>query len=509
MTRTTSRTARLAAWTAAHPWAGLTVWSAVVFLVAASVARAFTYPPLGSGDEPAHLDYVITVWHGHLPVFENGLTYKAPFGVVVPVQWVSQHPPLYYVLLAPVLGPLWDSGHALVAVMAGRFASALLIACSVPAAAWGAWRAFPGNRRLPGAVAVLTALCGIVIQQGSSIYNDALYYPLIVLAFAIAGAALRSGVGPKLLVAAVLVAAAGMSTRLSFGLWLVALVVALLLARDVRLWRLRGLLARVVAAVLPVVAAVAASGWFYVRNKQLSGNYSGRHADWGLQSFGRVERPVPVVAHDPFFWRGIFGVYRGVVDPLSWSTWLLLLVPLLLAVLVGVSALVFRRTRTAAAGTPRSVERATIRDARRDRLSTLLIVAMSVVVTALLVYTELDYVSGGGGANTRYGMTVLPVIVLAMAAGLTGWRRASGVLVLLWIALAMQPYLSLVDLSVTGIVPHAASVVRLTFAVSVVALVGCVIGAFLDSGVVRDARDAGRARRAAAQDRRASASSTR
>ena len=506
MTRATSRTTRLTAWTAAHPWAGLTVWSAVVFLVAASVARAFTFPPLASGDEPAHLDYVITVWHGHLPVFEHGLTYKAAFGVKVPVQWVSQHPPLYYVLLAPVLGPLWDSGHALQAVMAGRFASALLIACSVPAAAWGAWRAFPGNRRLPGTVAVLTALCGIVIQQGSSIYNDALYYPLVVLAFAIAGAALRSGVGPKLLVAAVLVAAAGMSTRLSFGLWLVALVVALLLARDVRLWRLRGVPARIVAAVLPVLAAGAASGWFYLRNRELTGNFSGRHAEWGIRVIGRVERPVADIAEDLSFWRGIFGVYRGVVDPLSWSTWLLLLVPLLLAVLVGITVLIRRGPRDAASGTPRSVERAAVRDARRDRLSTLLIVAMSVVVTALLVYTEVDYVSGGGAANTRYGMTVLPVIVLAMAAGLTGWRRASGVLVLLWIALAMVPYLSLVDLSVTGIVPHAASVVRLTFAVSMVALVGCVIGAFLDSRVVRDA---GRARRAAAQDRQASASSTR
>ncbi|PZE68099.1 hypothetical protein [Curtobacterium sp. MCBD17_021] len=501
MTAPAPRTARVAAWVAAHPWAGITVWSAVVFLLAASVARAFTYPPLNGGDEPAHFDYIITVWHGHLPVFEDGLTYRAPFGAGVPVQWVSQHPPLYYVLLAPVVGPLFDSGHALVAVMAGRLASAVLIACAVPAAAWGAWRTFPGARRLPGAVAVVTAMAGIVVQQGSSIYNDALYYPLVVLACAIAGAALRSGVGPKLLVAALLVGAAGMSTRLSFALWLIALVVAVLLAPHVRLGRLAGVPARIVAAALPVLAAGAASGWFYLRNKRLAGNYSGRHADWGLQHMGRVESSVTDVVQSASFWRGTFGIYRGVVDPLSWSTYWLLLLPLVLAVLAGIWVLVSRRRRvTHDAGATRSVARASVRAVRRDRLSTALVVAMYVVVTALLLATQVQYVSGGGAANTRYALTALPVIVVAMAAGLTAWRPLSGVLVGLWIAGAMPPYLSLVDLYVTGIVPHAATVVRLAFAVSLIGVLGCALGAFLDSGILRDARAAGRDEPAAAPE---------
>jgi hypothetical protein len=495
MTRTDTRTARFVAWTTAHPWAGITVWSAVLFVLAASVARAFTYPPLNGGDEPAHFDYIITVWHGHLPVFEKGLTYRAPFGAGVPVQWVSQHPPLYYVLLAPIVGPLFDHGHALLAVLAGRCASAVLIACAVPAAAWGAWRTFPGARRLPGAIAVVTAMSGIVIQQGSSIYNDALYYPLVVLACAIAGAALRSGVGPRLLVGAVLVGAAGMSTRLSFALWLIALVVAVVLAPHVRLGRLTGIPARVVAAALPVLGAVAASGWFYLRNKRLAGNYSGRHADWGLQHMGRVESPVTDVVQNPGFWRGTFGIYRGVLDPLSWSTYWLLLVPLALAVLAGVWFLVRRRSVSPAdAEASRSIARASVRADRRDRLSTALVVAMYVVVTVLLIATQVQYVAGGGAANTRYALTAMPVLVVAMAAGLTAWRPLSGVLVGLWIAAAMPPYLSLVDLYVTSIVPHAATIVRLTFAVSLIGVLGCVLGAFLDSGILRDARRARRSR---------------
>jgi hypothetical protein len=500
MTRPASRTARLAAWTADRPWAGITVWSAVVFLLAASVARAFTYPPLNGGDEPAHFDYIITVWHGHLPVFEKGLTYRAPFGAGVPVQWVSQHPPLYYVLLAPFVAPLFDSGHALVAVLVGRCASAVLIACSIPAAAWGAWRTWPGARRLPGAVAVLTALAGMIIQQGSSIYNDALYYPLVVLACGIAGAALRSGVSRRLLTAAVLVGAAGMTTRLSFALWLVALVVALLLAPHVRLGRLTGVPARLVAAVLPAIGAGLASGWFYVRNKHLTGNFSGRHAEWGIEHAHRVVQPMQDVATNPGFWRGLFGVYRGVLDPLSWSTYWLLLLPLFLAVIAGLWTLVRRRSTAPDAALSRSGARASVRADRRDRLSTGLIIAMYLVVTVLLLVTQIDYVAGGGAANTRYSFTVLPIIVTAMGAGLTAWRPLSGVLVGLWIAGAMPPYLSLVDLYVTGIVPHAASVVRLMFAVSLVGVLGCALGAFLDSGVLRDARRAGLRRRGVPDD---------
>jgi len=473
-------TARFTAWATTHPWAGPTVWGALLFVLAASVARAFTYPPLGSADEPAHLDYVVTLWHGHLPVFEDGLTYRVPWGVQVPVQWVAQHPPLYYLLLAPVVGPLWDGGHPLLAVMAGRALSALLIAVAVPAAAWAAWRCFPGHRRLPGAAAVVTAFAGIIVQQGSSIYNDALYYPLVVLACGIAGAALRTGVTRRLLVGATLVVAAGMTTRLSFALWAVAVVVAFLLARNVRLWRGPAVVTRITAALLPVVAAAAASGWFYLRNRALTGNLSGRQAEWGLEHANRVERSATEVATDGTFWRGVFGIYRGAVDPLSWSTWLLLLVPLLLGLAAGVTVLLGGRRAPEVPAAHAHRTRPTTAQ-RRDRLGAALVVLMFVAVTVLLVVTEVDYVAGGGSPNTRYSMTVMPVLTIVMAAGLTWWRRASWVLVTAWIVGALFPYWTLVDLHVAGMVPHAARVVQLAFVLSLVGAVVCAVGAFLEA----------------------------
>jgi len=469
---------RVRTWLWAHPWAGFTVLCAVVFMLAASVARAFTYPPLNGGDEPAHLDYVLTVWHAHLPVFEKGITYHAPFGATTPVQWVAQHPPLYYLVLAPVVGPLFDGGHPLAAVMAGRLMSGLMAGGVVLASAWAAWRCFPGARRLPGGVAVVTALAGMLIQQGGSIYNDVLFVLLSVLACGIAGAALRSGVGPGLFVAAALVGAAGMSTRISFAIWLVALVVALVLARRVRLWGLEGVWARVIAAAAPIVAAAAASGWFYIRNKQLAGNFSGRHAEWGIENFRRHVVPIPEVATDHDFWAGIFAIYRGVLSVDGAVQWVLMIGPMLLAAVIGIVEL--RRRRSTATASAPAAGRSDERDQRRDRTATLLIVAMFVAVSALFTVIELDYVHGGGAPNTRYSLTILPIITIAMAAGLTALRRASGPLVTLWIIVAFVPYLSLVDLHVAGIVPHAARIVQLMFAVSVVAAVGCAVGAFLD-----------------------------
>lgn len=477
-----SRTERLRTWFWAHPWAGPTVLAATVFMLAASVARAFTYPPLNGGDEPAHLDYVLSVWQGHLPVFEQGITHHAPFGATTPVQWVSQHPPLYYLLLAPVVGPIWDAGHPLVAVIAGRLVSGLMAGAVVVASAWAAWRCFPGARRLPGGVAVVTAMAGMLVQQGGSIYNDVLFVLWSVLACGIAGAALRTGVGPGLLVGAVLVGAAGMTTRLSFVLWLVALVVAVALARHVRLGRFSGVPARVVAAVLPVVAAGAASGWFWLHNKATSGNFSGRHADWGIENMGRVVRPIREVALDGTFWTSLYGIYRGVLPQTDRTQWFLMVLPMVLAASVGVT-LVVRARRTPSAAPARSGAR----DRRRDRTALGLLVAMFVVVTVLLSVTEIDYVHGGGAANTRYALTVLPVIAITMAAGLTGWRRTSGVLVTVWIAGAFIPYWSLVDLHVVGIVPHAARVVQVMFALSVVAAVGCAVSAFLDARRPTDA----------------------
>lgn len=492
MTRSGNHLSRLARLVLTHPWCNLVVLGAVAFVLAASVARAFTYPPLYGGDEPAHFDYVVLVWHGHLPVFEHGLTYRTSFGGSAPVQWVAQHPPLYYLVLAPVVGPLYDGGHPLLAAMAGRMVSALMAGGVVLATAWAAWRCFPAARRLPGAAAVAAAFCGMLIQQGGTIYNDILFVLLSTLACGVAGAALRAGVTWRLLVGAALVGAAGMATRLSFVIWLLAIVVSLVLAREIRLGRVRGWWGRLVVAATPVVTAALASGWYYLRNRALTGNLSGRQAQWGIEHAGRFVHPVTDVATDDYFWTRLFGLYRGVLDwsdPLSRLQWVLLLGPVLLAALIGLVVLVRRRLVARHEARPGTTS-------RREQTSTWLVCLMLAAVSLLLVVMEIWYVHGGGAPNTRYGLTILPVIAILVGAGLSAARRAYPVLLVAWIAVASVPYLTLVDVHIVSVVPHASRFVKVALAGSAAAtlliLVGVVATAVADA---RRVTDAGRASR--------------
>ncbi|ROP64302.1 hypothetical protein [Curtobacterium sp. PhB115] len=427
------------------------VLAATLLVLTASVARTFSSMPLASVDESAHVDYVLRVWHGQLPVLTDGIRFRPGFGGTPPVQWVAQHPPLYYLLLAPVVGPLVDAGHPVQAVVVGRLANAVFVAAIVPVAAWAAARCFPGVERLPATVAVVTASTSVLVVQGGVVYNDSLAALTCALACGVAGAALRSGVGPGLAVGGAVVAAAGMTTRLSFALWLVAIVVAFALARAVRFGRLRGVWARVVVAAVPVLAAAAASGWFWLRNQALTGSFSGRPTAWP----GYTPRPhwtEAEVASMLGFWRQLFALYRGSLPIASPLPWVLLLVPLLLFV----AALVLRRLRPWA-------------PADDDRWPRRLVVAMLVVVTLLFVVVEIRYTAGGGAPLNRYTLTVLLPVAFAMAAGLTAWRRISTWLVVVWGAVAFVPTWSLMRFEGAALVAHSGTVV----VIASVAAVAC------------------------------------
>lgn len=430
-------------------WAAPVVLAATLFLLLASVARSFSGLPLSSADEPAHVDYALRVWHGQLPQLLDGVRFRPGFGSTPPVQWVAQHPPLFYLLLAPVVGPLVDTGHPLQAVLAARLVDAVIVALVVPAAAWAAARCFPGAGRLPATVAVVAASTPLLVVQGGVVYNDALSALVGVLGCGVAGAALRSGVTTRLLVGGSLVAAAGMTTRLSFALWFVAIVVAFVFARSIRVPRLRGVWGRVLVALGPVVAGAAASGWFYVRNEILTGSFSGRPKPWP-GSTPRPKIPESVVVRTKGFWQQLGAVYRGALDVNGALPWVLLLVPVVLA-LVGlvVVAVVVLRRRSAAVG----------RVPDGERWPRALVVAMFVAVLLLYVVVEIRYVAGGGAPNSRYTLGVLMPVLLVVAAGLRCVERAAIVLVPAWSLTAAVAIWSLFDGSGNALVAHSGTVV--------------------------------------------------
>jgi 4-amino-4-deoxy-L-arabinose transferase-like glycosyltransferase len=450
---------------------------AAMFSAAVSIAIAFGSAPLQTPDETAHLDYAVQLWHGRLPVFGHGLAIAPSFGAIPPVQWVSQHPPLFYAILAPVVGPLWDGGHQYLAVLAGRSVNAVLAGLTVVAIAWAAGRIVPGRPRVAAIAAIVSAPTGMLVLVGGAVYNDLPNVALGALALGIGATALRRGLSTATVIGAVLVAACGMLSRLSFGVFLVALLVALVLAPWLRrgsggrFWS--GLGGHATAVAATIVAPLASAGWFFLRNERLTGNLSGSHPKWAEDHLHRTTFSLGDVAGSGSFWSTSLSLYRGHLDAGSPEQWVLLGVPLLLAVAVLVVLLVRRRGRWSWPGA--------------------LVVAMLVGVAVLVAAAQVDYRMGGGGVNSRYFLPMLPVLVVPMAIGLAAFGRVvSTVLTGLWTAVAAYVCLLIPDLATAlGPDPAAVDVARIAVAASIVLGAGALaLLAFVPSGRLAGCRSA-------------------
>lgn len=393
------------------------VWWACVAAVAGTIALIGAVPPYAIGDETAHLDYAYQLWHGRLPEFMAGLALDPGQGVVPPVQWVSQHPPLTYLLLAPVVGPLVDAGHPLQAAFAGRAVMAVLAVALVPASAWAARWLTDRWGRVALLVPVLVAANTWVLRLGAAVYNDVLLMLVVTLLFGMTARWIRVGRGSAWTVAAwCLLVVAAAATRLS-GVPL-AMLCAGVVAVSLLIRRSRSPRDWLGGVVLPPVAALAATGWFYLRNQQLTGSIAGGHPDWAAENLGRVSTPLQAVAVDHGFW--VFSFRLFAQAPAPWGD-RLNLVLFLLPAAVGLVAGVWIALR------------------RRPRLPELLILGTCVAALAGVLLQQMMFVSGGGGAMARYlAVLILPIVAL-VALGLTRVRPplALGAVLLVWVGLRM------------------------------------------------------------------------
>ena len=134
-----------------------------------------------------------------------------------PVQWVAQHPPLFYLLLAPLVGPLVDAGHGLGAVQLARIVNIAIGALAVMAVAWATGEVVTGasRRRWMVAAAAIVAPFGALVGTSAAVYNDALATALGALLLGIGARALRRGVDLRLTAAAALTAGAAALTRIA------------------------------------------------------------------------------------------------------------------------------------------------------------------------------------------------------------------------------------------------------------------------------------------------------
>ncbi|GAA1870642.1 hypothetical protein [Myceligenerans crystallogenes] len=323
------------------------VVAAAACAVLLSLAVLVTDPPYGTGDEPAHVDYAWQVWHGGLPVFEEGLAFRPAGAELPPVQWTAQHPPLYYLLVSWLVGPLADAGHPVAAVYAARVVNVLLAGAFVLVARWSAGRVCRPGSPLPQLAAMVAGTAAAVAHVGGAAFNDLVAALCVTTMFGAGATAIRRGLDLPLVAGLSLLMGAGALSRLSAAMTGAVIVAFVVAAAAVRAARGRGRWAPVVAlAVGGPTTALAAAGWFYARNLALTGNLQGSHFDWAMANqLQRVARPVWQVVLDPVTWARLpdFFWWAGRVAPtssyaattLAVTSVLLLWIPLVLGLVPG------------------------------------------------------------------------------------------------------------------------------------------------------------------------------
>ena len=375
----------------------------IVAFVAIASTHALQQPPFAGPDEAAHLGYAHMVADLELPVIDDPMPvpdwatqWQAEVGSAPTPRhttvWVANHPPLHYVLVAPLVWIAEVAERADGGLLFLRLANVCLAAAGI-ALTYLLAKELTGRSRIgigAAAVAALTTQAEVVFGQAM---NDG-------LAFAAGTAVLLAGLrcmqrgttrrNLLLLGATATIAAGARAATMLLAVAVVAVVAAHCLARadgprSVRLRRS----GRVVACGL--LPAVLLFGWFYALNMVRYGDIGASR--YLLARFDRVARG---------------GLLSTVVDVDQWiETVRRLMAPttishhhppfMLLVLAVAVVGLVL------------VVVRATV-----SRWSIALLV-VGVFVTAA---TFAQHVSAGGGAHPRYLLPALGALATLTVVGL-------------------------------------------------------------------------------------------
>jgi len=394
-----------------------------------SAFSAFRLPSFFGADERPHFSYTVSLLEGRLPE----LTDRQPFTDRYPIIerssippgeseprraniFVAAHPPLAYVLAAPVVWLAGAGSSDDLPVVAFRLVNALAMAAGVTVAGLLAAELFPGRRGIAVSAALLTAVIPNLVAVGGYAHNDGTAFLLTTTCFLVGARLVRRGLSPSRVAAASLLAGAAMLTRASAAV----AVLSVIASAAVAAWRSGGGTWRAIgrgAAVVGVISvtAAASAGWFYLRNRRLYGTATAD--EYLLDGFERVPRGtlVDALTDGRFHWRMWSQLYGSVHPRLGVGRPGLVIGALVVVAAVGL-ALALGRQRTRREGAES--------DATEHGVGTAgwLILAGS---CAGVVGTTAQFFADGGGPHPRYLLSIVPVISALLARALTElpWSR--------------------------------------------------------------------------------------
>ncbi|MFZ2125761.1 MAG: hypothetical protein WA087_04230 [Candidatus Saccharimonadales bacterium] len=399
-----------------------------VILLYVSVAGIISVSvPWGDlSDTQYHIDYVWKVYNGGLPNFNDGITYS-PLVRGGNFHATASHPPLFYMIHAPILGPLLNEGRWKEAIAVGRVINILLGVLCILALAWAGW-VFGGAKRTLMAVAV--PAIGTLMYRFTTLNtifgNDVLIVLFATLALIFVYKLLKNGLQPKYIVALGLVSVFGMATKATYivilGISLLAVTVAFILHGKGGLRR-RTIYGALISFLIAIVVTLSI-GWFYYRNYQSSGSWFKSSPD--DYTGGRV-------------YKSLQDVFRGI------KLWELLYTNSSPAPYISTAI-----TSMAVSGFI-TLKFKTIRSFyKKDRARLIMIIFMILVFIGLFI-TQIRLAVGYGSINFRYLLPALLPISLFLSYGLLQFKPVRGQLVsLAAITMGLMALLPFTSSSVIG-----------------------------------------------------------
>jgi hypothetical protein len=389
------------------------IGAAIAFL-GLSFLTSLTVKPFLPADESSNVDYALSVSQGTIPHVDEPVIPQLPGQRRLSINYIANHPPLYFLLAGMPLRLGLDGGHPMLGFYAARLLTVLLSVGVVVGT--GILAVVLARRRRPAVAvgaAALIATSGSLVLHAAIIHNDGLATSLVAAQLVATVLVLRQGlrIGPCLLLVAS--ASLGLLTRIS-AVSLVALSAAALLAaallHPVGGWR-RAILRGAAWACLLAAACALTSGWFYWRNTQLYGDPTAQAFVTELLTKNNHRDPPslaeallgPDTWHQP--WR-MFGADApnglpvAAIGPARWA-----IAAIWLAVAVGLVVLGTRLVRA---------RRPFAEDRRRPFVEGAVAALLALHVIAVFLQLA-SHVAVGGFGHVRYIFPAWPVIAVVMA----------------------------------------------------------------------------------------------
>ncbi len=379
----------------------------VVFMYVGVAGLISTSAPwLVRGDTRQQVDYVWQVYNHKLPNFSEGIKYP-PFIKIYGFkkQGVAANPPLFYLLQAPIIGPLLKQGRWQGAIALGRAINIFFGVLCIFVLSWAGW-IFGGKRGEVFAVAVpaLSVLIFRFTRLNVDYAIDALLVTLSTLSLIYNYKILRYGLRSKYLIAIAIISVLGMATKAPYIVFLMTSLLAIMLASIIHGSKkmskdiLRGML---LAAIVFAIVVITIGWYYYFRNFKTNGKWFS--ASPNTYTGGRTYKSLSDVITSKKLWELGYANFA-----LSQTA--------SIAILIFSIAGVFSITK----------ERLIAFTKDKARLIAYLLMALTLLGVFL---TQIVFAIGYGSINFRYILPALLPIGLFLSFGLLQFRWIRGQLV--------------------------------------------------------------------------------